>query len=139
MEGGVGNREGGPASREGLPPLHRPRERRRGEDAELVYPLQSSGEEVPLRIRTERFETNEEGALTANGATLTTCDHDVPHYVVRTRLFRLEPRRGGGWRFAARGNQLKFDNGFQLPLPSISSSSRTTSSASRVSRTRPVR
>ena len=91
------------------------------EDAELVYPLQSSGEEVPLRIRTERFETDEEGALTADGATLTTCDHDVPHYVVRTRLFRLEPRRGGGWRFAARGNQLKFDNGLQLPLPSISS------------------
>ncbi|MEC8511636.1 MAG: hypothetical protein VX015_05770 [Planctomycetota bacterium] len=89
------------------------------EDAELVYPLQSRGEEVPLRVRTERFETSEEGALTANGATLTTCDHDVPHFVVRTRLFRLEPRRDGGWRFAARGNQLKFQDGFQLPLPSI--------------------
>ena len=91
------------------------------EDAELVYPLQSRGEEVPLRIRTERFETNEEGALTANGATLTTCDHDVPHFVVRTRLFSLEPRRGGGWRFGARGNRLKFQGGLQLPLPSIGS------------------
>lgn len=89
------------------------------EDAELVYPLQSKGEEVPLRVRTERFETNEVGALTAKGATLTTCDHDVPHFVVRTRLFTLEPRADGGWRFGARGNRLKFQGGFQLPLPSI--------------------
>lgn len=89
------------------------------EDAELVYPLQSRGEEVPLRVRTERFETNEQGALTANGATLTTCDHEVPHFVVRTRLFSLEPRADGGWRFAARGNRLKFQGGVQLPLPSI--------------------
>lgn len=89
------------------------------EDAELVYPLQSRGEEVPLRVRTERFETDEEGALTAQGATLTTCDHDVPHFVVRTQLFKLEPRPDGRWRFGAEGNVLKFEGGPKLPLPSI--------------------
>ena len=86
------------------------------EDAELVYPLQSRGEEVPLRVRTERFETSEEGALTANGATLTTCDHDVPHFVGDASV---RPRASARCAGATRGNQLKFQDGFQLPLPSI--------------------
>ncbi|QDV04557.1 hypothetical protein Poly30_00480 [Planctomycetes bacterium Poly30] len=89
------------------------------EDAELVYPLMSRGKEVPLRIRTKRLGTDEEGKLTADNATLTTCDHDVPHFVVRTRKFSLEPRSDGRWRFSARGNRLKFTDGVALPLPSI--------------------
>lgn len=90
------------------------------EDAELVYPLMNRGEEVPLRVRTERLATDEEGALVADGATLTTCDHDVPHFVVRTGRFALEPRPDGRWRFSANGNVLRFQTGFKLPLPSIS-------------------
>ena len=89
------------------------------EDAELVYPLSTRGEEVPLRVRTERLETDEEGALVANGATLTTCDHDVPHFVVRTNEFSLRPRGDGRWRFGASGNQLIFHQGLEIPLPSI--------------------
>lgn len=89
------------------------------QDAELVYPLQTSGQEVPLRVRTERLETDEEGRLVANGATLTTCDHDIPHFVVRTQEFSLEPRSDGRWRFGAKGNRLKFHQGLQIPLPSI--------------------
>ena len=89
------------------------------EDAELVYPLLSRGREVPLRIRTKRLGTDEKGALTAENATLTTCDHDVPHFVVLTRKFQLSPRDDGGWRFGARGNKLKFTGGINLPLPSI--------------------
>ncbi len=89
------------------------------EDAELVYPLMTRGEEVPLRVRTERLATDEEGRLVAEGATLTTCDHDVPHFVVRTGEFSLEPRDDGRWRFGAKGNVLRFQGGFQIPLPSI--------------------
>jgi len=89
------------------------------EDAELVYPLQTRGEEVPLRVRTERLETDETGRLIADGATLTTCDHDVPHFVVRTNQFRLEPREDKRWRFNATGNRLQFQGGWQLPLPGI--------------------
>lgn len=89
------------------------------EDAELVYPLMNRGVEVPLRIRTERLATDEDGTLGADGATLTTCDHDVPHFVVRTRRFALEPRPDGRWRFSAKGNVLRFQSGYQLPLPSI--------------------
>lgn len=89
------------------------------EDAELVYPLSTSGEVVPLRVRTERLETDEVGALVANGATLTTCDHDVPHFVVRTNEFSLRPRGDGRWRFGASGNQLIFQQGLEVPLPSI--------------------
>ncbi len=89
------------------------------EDAELVYPLMSQGREVPLRVRTKRLGTDEEGRLTAENATLTTCDHDVPHFVVLTRKFQLSPRDDGRWRFGARGNKLKFTGGVNLPLPSI--------------------
>ncbi|MFT6107656.1 MAG: hypothetical protein ACJA2W_000563 [Planctomycetota bacterium] len=89
------------------------------EDAELVYPLMSRGKEVPLRVRTKRLGTDEEGRLTAENATLTTCDHDVPHFVVLTRKFALEPRPDGRWRFGASGNKLKFTGGLSLPLPSI--------------------
>ncbi|MEL6715445.1 MAG: hypothetical protein AAFP86_16820, partial [Planctomycetota bacterium] len=89
------------------------------QDAELVYPLSTRGEEVPMRVRTERLETDETGRLIADGATLTTCDHDVPHFVVRSAQFRLEPRPDGRWRFNASGNRLRFEGGWQLPLPSI--------------------
>jgi hypothetical protein len=89
------------------------------EDAELVYPLMAQGREVPLRVRTKRLGTDEEGRLTAENATLTTCDHDVPHFVVLTRKFQLSPRDDGRWRFGARGNKLKFTGGVNLPLPSI--------------------
>ena len=89
------------------------------QDAELVYPLSTRGEEVPMRVRTERLETDETGRLIADGATLTTCDHDVPHFVVRTAEFRLEPRPDGRWRFNASGNRLRFEGGWQIPLPSI--------------------
>ena len=43
----------------------------------------------------------------------------MPHFVVRTSKFKLEPRGDGRWRFAARGNTLKFTDGVNLPLPSI--------------------
>ncbi len=89
------------------------------QDAELVYPLESRGEEVPLRVRTDRLETDGEGRLVAKEATLTTCDHDVPHFVVGTRDFSLEPRGDGRWRFGARGNRLRFQGGVTIPLPSI--------------------
>ena len=75
------------------------------EGFELSYPLETRGQDVPLRIRTDRLESDEAGALVANGATLTTCSHEVPHFVVRTRKFSLSPRDDGRWRFAARGNR----------------------------------
>ncbi len=89
------------------------------EGFELSYPLETRGQNVPLRIKTERIESNEEGALVADGATLTTCSHQEPHFVVRTRKFSLSPRDDGRWRFAARGNRIKFEGGFGMPLPSI--------------------
>ncbi|MBL6757741.1 MAG: hypothetical protein ISQ11_15185 [Planctomycetes bacterium] len=89
------------------------------EGFELSYPLETRGQDVPLRIRTDRLESDEAGALVANGATLTTCSHEVPHFVVRTRKFSLSPRDDGRWRFAARGNRIKFEGGFGMPLPSI--------------------
>ncbi|MEM6568847.1 MAG: hypothetical protein AAF957_10580 [Planctomycetota bacterium] len=89
------------------------------QDVELVYPLVTRGQQVPLRVRTERLESDESGALVANGATLTTCDHAEPHFVVRTSRFALAPRGDGRWRFGAKGNRLKFQGGVALPLPSI--------------------
>ena len=89
------------------------------EDIELTYSFDSGGRNAPLRIRTDRLETNEEGELVAEGATMTTCSHEQPHFVVRTRRFALSPRADGRWRFSARGNRIKFDGGFAMPLPSI--------------------
>ncbi len=89
------------------------------EGFELSYPLETRGQKVPLRIKTDRLESTEEGALVADGATLTTCSHEQPHFVVRTREFALRPRNDGRWRFAARGNRIKFEGGFGMPLPSI--------------------
>ena len=89
------------------------------EGFELSYPLETRGQKVPLRIKTDRLESDEVGALVAAGATLTTCSHEQPHFVVRTRKFSLSPRDDGRWRFAARGNRIKFDGGFGMPLPSI--------------------
>ncbi|MEM9802821.1 MAG: hypothetical protein AAGA20_21025 [Planctomycetota bacterium] len=89
------------------------------QDVELVYPLRTSGEEVPLRVRTDRLATDEEGRLVAQGATLTTCDHEEPHFVVRTSEFALVPRGDGRWNFGARGNRIRFQGGWTLPLPSI--------------------
>ncbi|MDG1048887.1 MAG: hypothetical protein P8R46_01645 [Planctomycetota bacterium] len=99
--------------------LDLPRAAAWAEGFELSYPLETRGREVPLRIRTDRLESDEEGALVADGATMTTCSHERPHFVVRTREFSLSPREDGRWRFAARGNRIKFEGGFAMPLPSI--------------------
>jgi len=87
--------------------------------AELVQRVEAGSRSELIRIRAGRLETDGSGRLIANRATLTTCDHDEPHYVVLTQELALEPRNDGRWRFGARGNRLRFANGLQVPLPSI--------------------
>jgi hypothetical protein len=89
------------------------------EEIELSYALKTDGKASPLRIRTDRLETNELGELVAREATMTTCSHEQPHFVVRTRRFALSPREDGRWRFSARGNRIRFQGGLGMPLPSI--------------------
>lgn len=88
-------------------------------EAELVQRVEAGSRSELIRIRAGRLETDGSGRLIARRATLTTCDHDLPHYVVLTQELALEPRADGRWRFGARGNRLRFANGLQVPLPSI--------------------
>lgn len=88
-------------------------------EAELVQRVEAGSRSELVRIRAGRLETDGSGRLVAERATLTTCDHDNPHYVVLTQQLALEPRPDGRWRFGARGNRLRFANGLQVPLPSI--------------------
>jgi hypothetical protein len=88
-------------------------------EAELVQRVEAGSRSELIRIRAGRLETDGSGRLVASRATLTTCDHDNPHYVVLTQRLALEPRADGRWRFGARGNRLRFANGLQVPLPSL--------------------
>lgn len=98
-------------------------ENRKGwlKDAELGFEIEVGGRTQRLRAFSARLDSLPSGGLVASNATLTACDHEVPHYVIETSDLRLEPRPDGRWKFGVRGNRLVFPGGFGLPLPGIGS------------------
>ncbi|MFT4538898.1 MAG: hypothetical protein ACI841_002360 [Planctomycetota bacterium] len=86
-------------------------------NSEVVFEINVGSKREVVRTRTDELRTASDGSLRANRATLTTCSHEEPHYVVETNDLRLEPRSKGGWRVSARNNMLRFMGGVQIPLP----------------------
>jgi len=88
-------------------------------NAELVPHLTLGTREERVRTRAEELHTAADGTLRASRASLSACNHEVPHYQIETGDLVLEPREGGSWRISARKNRLFFAGGFQVPLPPI--------------------
>ena len=90
------------------------------DQAEITRVLRLNGQDHKLRIRTDRLVAAAEGSLRAKKATITTCDHEEPHYVVEVGELTLLPRADQRWKFSAEGNRIAFQNGMGMPMPSIS-------------------
>ena len=88
-------------------------------NAEISRILRMGGKDHKLRIKTEELQAHSDGSLRADSATLTTCDHDDPHYVIETKDLALIPRPDQRWRFSAEHNRVAFQSGLGLPMPSI--------------------
>ncbi|MFT5050041.1 MAG: hypothetical protein ACI8QZ_001435 [Chlamydiales bacterium] len=88
-------------------------------NAEVVPVLHLGTRVQRVRTRAEELHTAVDGTLRASHASLSACDHEVPHYQIETGELVLEPREGGSWRISARKNRLFFGGGFQVPLPPI--------------------
>jgi len=90
----------------------------RGADLQTEVDVRGEGHRVRTRAAWLRFASD--GALRADKATITTCNHDDPHYVLETGDLVLAPRTNGeGWRVIATENTLRFKNGFRLPFPPV--------------------
>ncbi len=88
-------------------------------EAEITRVMRMAGKDHKLRIQTGELIAEGSGMLSAKSATITTCDHDVPHYVIETKDLRLIPRGDQRWKFQAVDNRIAFQSGFGLPIPSI--------------------
>ena len=88
-------------------------------NAELSRILRVGKKDHKLRIKSGELVALPTGALQAESATITTCDHDTPHYVIETRDLKLTPRADQRWRFSAQRNRIAFQGGWGLPMPSI--------------------
>lgn len=89
------------------------------EQAEISKLLRLNGKDHKLRIKTNLMVAQADGSLRANKATITSCDHEEPHYVVEVGELKLLPKKDQRWKFSAEGNRIAFQNGMGLPMPSI--------------------
>ncbi len=89
------------------------------EQAEISKLLRLRDQDHKLRIKTNLLVAHADGSLRANKATITSCDHEEPHYVVEVGKLRLLPRKDQRWKFSAVDNRIAFQNGMGLPMPSI--------------------
>jgi hypothetical protein len=92
---------------------------------------------TPMKVRADWLRHSSDGSYEAVGAVATTCNHEVPHYVVRIgelsivprvqERVRRDPATGVetleeeflGWDVLARKNQLRLWRRVALPLPKI--------------------
>lgn len=74
-----------------------------------------------LRVKAEWIRHSEDGSLRAEDATLTSCSHDVPHYVIEVGTLRMDPvldeESLNTYRISLTDNSLRLQNGYRVPLP----------------------
>ena len=74
-----------------------------------------------LRVKAEWIRHSEDGSLRAEDATVTSCNHDVPHYVIEVSNLRMtpieDPKSDNLYQISLKKNSLRFTNGFRIPLP----------------------
>ncbi len=77
-----------------------------------------------LRIKAEWIRHTENGSLRAEEATVTSCSHDVPHYVIEVANLRMDPiedpEEENLYHISLQKNSLRFQNGMRIPLPTTS-------------------
>lgn len=77
-----------------------------------------------LRVKAEWVRHAEDGSLRAEEATVTSCSHDVPHYVIEVSNLRMDPllsdEADNAYRITLDENSLRFQNGLRVPLPGAS-------------------
>jgi len=92
-----------------------------GADIRFKTP-ETRGESV--RVKAEWIRHTEDGTLRAEKATLTSCSHDVPHYVIEVSNLKMDPileeDNDNTYLISFDENSLRFKNGARLPLPSTS-------------------
>jgi hypothetical protein len=74
-----------------------------------------------LVVRAEWLRHSADGSLSADHAEVTACGFAEPHYFIRTKNLRLKPTDDGSsvWDVLLEDNALVFDNGLEVPLPSV--------------------
>ncbi|MBL8858471.1 MAG: hypothetical protein JNL28_08210 [Planctomycetes bacterium] len=97
------------------------------QDADVSVDINIRGFRQRLRAKAEwmRIAPTPDGpSLRAEKAEITSCEFDHPHYVIETGDLRITPRKNTSdervaYGFSTRRNRLRFENGIQIPLPSI--------------------
>lgn len=93
------------------------------QEANLKIPIPGDNNES-LRVNAEWVRHSSDGSLRAESATMTSCDHDVPHYVIETGDLKMTPAADGdpdvSYTIAAERNAIRLQNGLAMYLPSLS-------------------
>jgi hypothetical protein len=89
------------------------------EDAELTLKLKTRGRVERVSLKSELLRHSSDGSLHADAATVTTCMHAKPDYVIETGDLSLIPDKDPdvSWRVSVRKNSLRFQDTFNLRLP----------------------
>lgn len=92
------------------------------EDAELYIDIDVRGQPGRVVVASQWLRHSADGSLQADSATVTTCTHEEPHFVVRTKNLKLvpDPKKEVVWDVSLKRNSLRFRNGWSLPLPPVS-------------------
>lgn len=94
------------------------------QQADLVVEVGIRGLPQQLRAKADWMRISPGPNLQAERAEITSCDFDEPHYVIETEDLRIHPNQNSSdervaFGVSARRNRLRFENGFQIPLPPL--------------------
>lgn len=79
------------------------------------------GSRFVFKVRADWLRISEDGSLRSDNARITTCEHEQPHYYLRTDELRMTPTGDDEfpWRISLQGNRLRIADTITLPLPPI--------------------
>lgn len=94
------------------------------QEADVSVDVSLRGFDRKLRAKAKWMRIAPGPVLHAQDAEITSCDYDTPHYVIETSNLRMTPKRNVedqrvAFDVSARGNSLRFESGFRLPLPPL--------------------
>lgn len=93
-------------------------------DADVEVDIDVRGLPSRLRAKAGWMRVSPGPTLRADRAVITSCDYDVPHYVIETADLRIDRQQSKkdervAWSVTAENNSIRFENGFALPLPPL--------------------
>lgn len=79
------------------------------------------GSRFVFKVQADWLRISSDGSLRSDRARITTCEHEDPHYFLRTDELRMTPTGDPEypWRVSLKGNRLRIADTVTLPLPPI--------------------